>query len=175
MSDKLAKETYAKAKSLQVEVTKSYDALLEKYDLLILPTVAHLAERMPDLSNPVSILESAHTNAQNTAAFNTTGDDCIVVSFLTKKYRSSSIEPANWKGKRWKTDWNDDRWKKMGREYHLQMRLCCGERDWHDMISFQQRITTFSNKFIRRFIFPSMKSLICRVKGNIHNYPSKRE
>lgn len=65
---------YAKAQNLGRKLTEAYDAALEKYDLLLMPTVPFKATPLPAAGAPVSeFWQRAWENMGNTFAFNVTG------------------------------------------------------------------------------------------------------
>ncbi|KAK7488434.1 hypothetical protein BaRGS_00020408, partial [Batillaria attramentaria] len=76
-----ANKFYAKANNLKMELTRQYDAALQKFDVLVMPTMPFVAPKIPPAG--ISYLDlHRHTGsmASNTCQFNITGHPAITVN-----------------------------------------------------------------------------------------------
>lgn len=64
---------HAKAQNLRMKLKQKYDELLEKVDLLIMPTNPHTADKLPAPGTPESELIDASNMLQNTMPFDVSG------------------------------------------------------------------------------------------------------
>lgn len=72
--------SYAKARNLLPQVRAAYDAALDHYDVLVMPTVPGTAEAQPDSGDAdVAVLTHAIGMVANTAPFNITGHPAISI------------------------------------------------------------------------------------------------
>lgn len=71
---------YAKARNLVPRVRAAYDDALERYDMLVMPTVPGTAETLPaGGGHDLALLANAHGKAINTAPMDITGHPAISV------------------------------------------------------------------------------------------------
>lgn len=71
---------YAKAQNLSRKLTAAYDAVLEKYDLLLMPTLPLKATPLPPANAPLSLyIQRAFEIIPNTCPFDTTGHPAMSV------------------------------------------------------------------------------------------------
>jgi amidase len=69
---------YAKAQNLLKTVTKAYDEILDRYDLLLMPTTPMKAPLLPQADAPIEIVvQRAYETHGNTAIFDATGHPAI--------------------------------------------------------------------------------------------------
>lgn len=72
---------YGKAQNLGRELCKAYDAALEKYDVLILPTIPKKAPVFPQENPPIEeYLERAFESIPNTSPINVTGHPALSIN-----------------------------------------------------------------------------------------------
>ncbi len=71
---------YAKAQNLRRPLRAAYDALLQQYDVLLMPTTAMTATRIPEPGASIAeVLDHSWQMINNTCAFNLTGHPAISV------------------------------------------------------------------------------------------------
>ncbi|KAH3886349.1 amidase-like isoform X2 [Dreissena polymorpha] len=72
---------YARAQNLCIKLTRAYDALLETYDVLVMPTLPYKAPKLPCATSRVSDrLNNALGMIQNTAPFDISGHPAISIN-----------------------------------------------------------------------------------------------
>jgi amidase len=79
LSDNYNHHYYAKGQNLGRRLARSYAAALEHYDVLVLPTTAMKARRIPAGGGIGDVLAAALGNLHNTAAFDVTGNPALSV------------------------------------------------------------------------------------------------
>ena len=79
MGDEYCSEYYARAMNLRTTLTAKYDALLEKYDLIAMPTTPMTAHEWKPDQDTLEFIGDAWTNLANTSAFNMTGHPSVSV------------------------------------------------------------------------------------------------
>jgi amidase len=71
---------YAKAQNLARKLTAAYDAVLDRYDLLVMPTLPMRATKIPGMGAPrMETIERAFEMLGNTAPFDVTGHPAMTV------------------------------------------------------------------------------------------------
>jgi len=71
---------HAKAQNIRAQINRSYDELLEKYDVLVMPSVPMVAPPIPDVDSPLEERVGNSLNMiHNTACINLTGHPAISV------------------------------------------------------------------------------------------------
>jgi amidase len=79
MTERYHHRYYAKAQNLGRRLRASYAEALERCDVLVLPTTAMKARRIPTSGDLLEILGAALGNLHNTAAFDVTGNPALSV------------------------------------------------------------------------------------------------
>ncbi|XP_041349793.1 amidase-like isoform X2 [Gigantopelta aegis] len=75
------KKFYAKGQNLNMLLTEAYDKALEKYDVLILPTLPYKATKLPvEGSSTSDLFENAFTMLHNTAPFDISGHPALTIN-----------------------------------------------------------------------------------------------
>jgi amidase len=78
---------YAKSVNLARQLKDTYDATLEKYDVLIMPTTITPANKLPPVkSSPLVHIDAAKGKLENTSAFNASGHPALAmpIGFVEK-------------------------------------------------------------------------------------------
>lgn len=78
-SDRYHSKYYAEAMNLRNRLTATYDALLEEYDLVAMPTTPQTAHRYKPDADIFEWIADAWTNLANTCVFNMTGHPSLSV------------------------------------------------------------------------------------------------
>ncbi|XP_014673580.1 PREDICTED: amidase-like isoform X2 [Priapulus caudatus] len=72
---------YSKARNISHEITASFNAALEKYDVLAMPTIVYPAPEIPTTTTPIGeMIDHSSGMLQNTAVFNVTGHPAISIN-----------------------------------------------------------------------------------------------
>jgi amidase len=79
LSDRYNHHYYAKGQNLGRRLTAAYDAALERFDVLLLPTTAMKAKRFPSERTPGNLIASALGNLHNTAPIDVSGHPALSV------------------------------------------------------------------------------------------------
>ncbi|KAK7104601.1 hypothetical protein V1264_019294 [Littorina saxatilis] len=72
---------HAKGHNLLLELNKRYDAALEEFDVLVMPTATHVASTIPPKDCSFKdIMKSAQSMNFNTKPFNSTGHPALTIN-----------------------------------------------------------------------------------------------